>query len=200
MKILSILIFNLSNTNPTILSSAFSLSSFSFMIRKEVKEFLIFHSRLVIERVAPESNSQVKLEKGICYAISFLDKIGISMICDDEYPKRVAIDFLLKIYDNFKSFIKEKNIDISVYTDDTNLKFEYIKTGIDEWQDPTKKDNLMMLQNELNEVKNIMVKNIEELMNRGESLESLIKKSKDLSETSKNYYDQSKRTNRCCNL
>ena len=56
------------------------------------------------------------IEKGICYSISFLDKIGISMICDDEYPKRVAIDFLLKIYDNFKSFIKEKNIDISVYS------------------------------------------------------------------------------------
>ena len=142
MKILSVIIFSLTEEKPLILSSAYSLSNFNFITRGTVKDFLIFHSRLVIERVSPESNTQVQLEKGICYAISFKDKIGISMICDDEYPKRVAIDFLIKVHDNFIPFIKEKNIDISSYKKDTNIKFEYITKGIEEWQDPSKKDNI----------------------------------------------------------
>ena len=200
MKILSIHVFSLYNDKPIILSSAFALSFVSIFQRGTLKDFLNFHSRLVIERVAKDTHAQVQLEKGICYALSNSDKIGVTMICDEEYPKRVAIDFLLKIHDNFKTFLQEKKIDLNMYTSDTDVKYDYIANEIEAWQDPSKKDTLMKLQNELNDVTDIMRQNLNELLKREENLESLMQKSNDLSATSVNFYKQAKKTNSCCNL
>ena len=200
MKILSIHVFSLYNDKPIILSSAFALYFVSIFQRGTLKDFLNFHSRLVIERVAKDTHAQVQLEKGICYAISNSDKIGVTMICDEEYPKRVAIDFLLKIHDNFKTFLQEKKIDLNMFTSDTDVKYDYIANEIEGWQDPSKKDTLMKLQNELNDVTDIMRQNLNELLKREENLESLMQKSNDLSATSVNFYKQAKKTNSCCNL
>ena len=200
MKILSIHIFSLYQSKPIILSSAFSLSFISIFQRGTLKDFLNFHSRLVIERVAQDTHAQVQLEKGICYAIANSDKIGVTMICDEEYPKRVAIDFLLKIHNDFKTFVAEKKLDLNLYSSDTDVKYEHIATEIEEWQDPSKKDNLMKLQSELNDVTDIMRQNLNELLKREENLEKLMEKSNDLSSTSVNFYKQAKKTNSCCNL
>ena len=200
MKILSIHVFSLCQNSPIILSSAFSLSFISIFQRGTLKEFLNFHSRLVIERVPQDTHVQVQLEKGLCYAMRTSDNIGATIICDEEYPKRVAIEFLLKIIDNFKIFLKEKKIDLNVYTVDTDIKFDYIKNEIEGWQDPSQKDGIMKLQDELNDVMDIMKKNLEELIKREDNLESLVIKSNDLSQTSKNFYIHAKKTNRCCNF
>ena len=200
MKILSIHVFSLYQNSPIILSSAFSLSFISIFQRGTLKEFLNFHSRLVIKRVSQDNYSQVQLEKGICYAMSTSDKIGATIICDEEYPKRVAFEFLLTIIDNFKIFLKEKKIDLNLYTVDTDVKYSFIKNEIEEWQDPSKKDSIMKLQDELNNTMDIMKKNLEELLKREENLESLVIKSKDLSDSSKNFYIYAKKTNKCCNF
>ena len=200
MKILSIHIFSLYQEKPIILSSAFALSFISIFQRGTFKEFLNFHSRLVIDRLPKDTNAEVQLEKGICFAISNSDKIGATMICDEEYPKRVAIEFLMKILDNFKIFIKEKKIDLNLYTVDTDIKYDYIKNEIEDWQDPSKKDDIMKLQDELNDICDIMKKNINELIKREENLETLIIKSEEISQTSKIFYKNAKKTNRCCNF
>ena len=200
MKILSIHIFSLYNSKPIILSSAFSLAFVSIFQRGTLKDFLNFHSRLVIERVQKDTHAQVQLEKGICYAIANEDKIGVTLISDEEYPKRVAIDFLLKIHDNFKTFLAQQNVNLNSIDEDTDLKFDYIATEIEAWQDPSKKDNIMKLQNELNDVHDIMRQNLNELLKREENLESLMAKSQDLSLASVNFYKQAKKTNSCCNI
>ena len=200
MKILSIHIFSLYNSKPIILSSAFSLAFVSIFQRGTLKDFLNFHSRLVIERVQKDTHAQVQLEKGICYAIANEDKIGVTLISDEEYPKRVAIDFLLKIHDNFKTFLAQQNVNLNSIEKDTDLKFDYIATEIEAWQDPSKKDNFMKLQNELNDVQDIMRQNLNELLKREENLESLMAKSQDLSSASVNFYKQAKKTNSCCNI
>ena len=200
MKILSIHIFSLYNSKPIILSSAFSLAFVSIFQRGTLKDFLNFHSRLVIERVQKDTHAQVQLEKGICYAIANEDKIGVTLISDEEYPKRVAIDFLLKIHDNFKTFLAQQNVNLNSIEEDTDLKFDYIATEIEAWQDPSKKDNIMKLQNELNDVHDIMRQNLNELLKKQENLESLMAKSQDLSLASVNFYKQAKKTNSCCNI
>ena len=200
MRILSIHIFSLYKSEPIILSSAFSLAFVSIFQRGTLKDFLNFHSRLVIERVQKDTHAQVQLEKGICYAIANEDKIGVTLISDEEYPKRVAIDFLLKIHDNFKTFLAQQNVNLNSIEKDTDLKFDYIATEIEAWQDPSKKDNIMKLQNELNDVHDIMRQNLNELLKREENLESLMAKSQDLSLASVNFYKQAKKTNSCCNI
>ena len=121
------------------------------------------------------------------------------MICDEEYPKRVAIDFLLKVHDNFKLFKAQNNLDLNKIEDDTDVKFKYIETEIVDWQDPSKKDSIMKLQNELNDVQDIMRQNLNELLKREENLEKLMEQSNDLSAASVNFYIQAKKTNKCCN-
>ena len=199
MRILSIHVFSLYKAKPIILSSAFSLSFVSIFQRSTLKNFINFHSRLVIERVQKDTHAAVQLEKGICYAVASDDKIGVTMICDEEYPKRVAIDFLLKVHDNFKVFQTQNNLDLNSIEDDTDVNYDYIANEIEEWQDPSKKDNIMKLQNELNDVQDIMRQNLNELLKREENLENLMEKSKDLSAASVNFYKQAKKTNRCCN-
>ena len=199
MRILSIHVFSLYKEKPIILSSAYSVAFVSFFQRGTLKDFLKFHSRLVIERVQKDVHAEVKLEKGICYAYAGDDKIGVTMICDEEYPKRVAIEFNLKIHDNFKLFQTQNNLNLNSIEKDTDVKYDYIANEIEEWQDPSKKDSIMKLQNELNDMQDIMRQNLDELLKRGENLENLMKKSEDLSATSVNYYIQAKKTNRCCN-
>ena len=163
MRIISIHVFSLYKSKPIILSSAFSLSFVSIFQRGTLKDFLNFHSRLVIERVQKDTHAQVQLEKGICYAIANDDKIGVTMICDEEYPKRVAIDFLLRVHENFKSFMNQKKLDLNSIDQDTDVKFDYISTAIEEWQDPSKKDNIIVIHRivrieETNGVKKIYTK------------------------------------------
>ena len=200
MRIISIHVFSLYKSKPIILSSAFSVNFVSIFQRGTLKDFLNFHSRLVIERVEKDTHAQVQLEKGICYAIANDDKIGVTLICDEEYPKRVAIDFLLRIHDNFKAFLAQKNINLNSIEKDTDVKYDYIANEIEAWQDPSKKDNIMKLQNELNDVQDIMRQNLNELLKREENLESLMAKSQDLSSASVNFYKQAKKTNSCCNI
>ena len=199
MRILSIHVFSLYKAKPIILASAFQLDFASIFQRGTIKNFINFHSRLVIERVQKDTHAQVQLEKGICYAFSSDDKIGVTMICDEEYPKRVAIDFLLKVHDNFKLFKAQNNLDLNKIEDDTDVKFKYIETEIVDWQDPSKKDSIMKLQNELNDVQDIMRQNLNELLKREENLEKLMEQSNDLSAASVNFYIQAKKTNKCCN-
>ena len=54
MKILLIHIFSLSKENPIILSSAFSSSFIPLLQHQNIKYFLNYHSRLIIERIQKE--------------------------------------------------------------------------------------------------------------------------------------------------
>ena len=200
MRILSIHIFALHNADPIILSSAFELSFVSIFQRGTLKEFLNFHSRLVISRLQPEQNLEVQLEKGICYAVTNSDKFGATLICDEEYPKRVAIDLLLKILEKVMTFIYQNKIDVSKFNKDTNIKFNELDKTIQDAQNPEKIDNIVKIKTQLNEVQDIMKKNLDELLKREENLENLMAKSKDLSSTSVNFYKQAKKTNSCCNF
>ena len=177
MRIISIHIFSLLKSKPLILSSAFSLSFVSFYERRTLKDFLNFHSRLVIERIKENTHAEVQLEKGICYAVANDDKIGITMICDEEYPKRVAIQLLFKISDYFKDFLIQNKIELNSIEKDTDVKFNYIANEIEGWQDPTKSDSIMKLKGELNELHDILRQNLEDLLKRGENLENLMVKS-----------------------
>ncbi len=58
------------------------------------------------------------------------------MICDEEYPKRVAVDLLFKINEAFSEFVYTEKLDLQSITKDTSLKFKYINTIISEWQNP----------------------------------------------------------------
>ena len=56
----------------------------------------------------------------------------------------------------------------------------------------------MKLQSELNEVTDVMRKNLSDILKREENLTNLMMKSKDLSTVSVEFYKKAKDNNKCC--
>ncbi len=62
-----------------------------------------------------------------------LPNILVTLMCDEEYPKRVAVDLLYKISASF--YITNK-INMQAIIKDTDLYFKFIDIVIAEWQKP----------------------------------------------------------------
>jgi synaptobrevin family protein YKT6 len=203
MRIVSAQIFCTYNEEPIKLGGVFELDFVSFLQRGTIKEFINFNSRLVIKKIGTEQPSEISFEgtdRFVCYAMKNSDNLGLVIICDNEYPKRVATDLVYRTMQELNSFIYQNKLNVKSYQKDTDIKFPYINTIIKEWQKPEEKDNLMKLQGELNSVQEIMKKNLNELLNREENLDKLMEKSNDLSGASLQFYKQAKKTNSCCNF
>ncbi len=67
-----------------------------------------------------------------------------------------------------------------------------------EYAEPAKVDKLMKLDRQLHETKDILVKTIDKVLQRGEKLDDLVEKSGNLSNQSKQFYKAAKKTNSCC--
>mmetsp|Transcript_13509 Transcript_13509/g.15147 ORF Transcript_13509/g.15147 Transcript_13509/m.15147 type:complete len:111 (+) Transcript_13509:292-624(+) len=94
--------------------------------------------------------------------------------------------------------------DTEMYMDveaDTNLKYDKLEEFLKTWQNPAEADKIYKIKTELTEVTDIMHKNMEDLLKRGESLDVLMAKSKDLSTMSVEFYKKAKKKNqKCCTL
>eukprot|EP00070_Physeter_catodon_P036395 XP_028343289.1 VAMP-like protein YKT61 [Physeter catodon] len=69
---------------------------------------------------------------------------------------------------------------------------------LQQYQNPVEADRILKVQRGLDEVKDVMLKNIDDLLQRGEKLDDLMKRSEDLSNTSYQFYRQAKKNNQCC--
>jgi len=86
-------------------------------------------------------------------------------------------------------------------TEDTPLQFDALEDLLKEWQNPFEADKLLKIEKELFEVKNIVHENLEDLLKRGDSMDELMAKSKDLSDVSVGFYKKAKKQNqKCCNV
>ena len=110
------------------------------------------------------------------------------------YPGRVAFDVIDKA---MKAFSAKSN-DWSSQTADTNVSVPELTSLLKKYQNPQEVDQLMKIQADVDETKEIMVKNIDKLLDRNEKLEDLVAKSDDLSMQSKTFMKQSKKMNSCC--
>lgn len=66
-----------------------------------------------------------------------------------------------------------------------------------EYMEPAKVDKLMKLDQQLHETKDILVKTIDKVLQRGEKLDDLVEKSGALSNQSKQFYKAARKTNSC---
>lgn len=202
MRIVSIYVFKcVEGQDPIMLSSADDLSFVGIFKRGTLREFATFNSRLVAGRTPADQSLQVNLQDNqiLCYSTRNTE-FASTIITDQEYPKRVAMDLNFKILEELNSFIYSNKIDLNNIKEDKNINFTYLNTIIKEWQNPSEKDNILKLQNELSDVTDIMKKNMDELLKREENLDNLMAKSKDLSTTSVQFYKQAKKTNSCCHF
>ena len=113
-------------------------------------------------------------------------------VTDEEYPKRTAHSILTNLLDAFVEEVPKDK-----HSSSTVVSFPTIHKKLNSYQDPKNADPIMKVQAELDETKIELHKTIQSVLDRGQTLESLVEKSNDLSYSTKAFYKTTKKV--CCN-
>ena len=109
------------------------------------------------------------------------------LVADSEYPQRPAFGVLTKVLETFASKIPQ-----SYYSNPSSIDFPDLKGFLDQYQDPSKADTIMRLQQELDDTKIILHQTIDSVLARGEKLDNLVERSNALNASSKRFYRTAK--------
>ena len=113
------------------------------------------------------------MENTIVYA--HVDENGIAtvIITDMEYPENAAKKVILQAQNIFRQKFPLDVID--QFTSDQNLNFPDLDGMLKKFQDPKEADKLMKIESDLDEIQNMLTKTMNDLMDRGENLDDLMK-------------------------
>ncbi|KAM0674255.1 palmitoyltransferase [Gurleya vavrai] len=176
--ILSIL--TIDHTEQKILKEHFNLSQFSFFTRGSVKE-LIKHFAIEISKILENSEYQEfkqKFDNGntVYFYVKLNYNTLYTFVTDEEYPRMIGYMLMQDMYECEKDF--------------KTLQIDY--------NDPQAKDLLTCVNQELDETKIVLSRTLEDVLGRGEKLDSLINSAENLSTQTKALFEMSKKQNRCC--
>ena len=87
---------------------------------------------------------------------------------------------------------------IALYVETLYISWKSETEGLVKYQDPANADQIMRIQRNLDETRDVLTNTIETVLQRGEKLEDLVERSGELSSQSKLFYKQAKRANSCC--
>jgi synaptobrevin family protein YKT6 len=197
MKLLSVIVYKWQEDNSLELYGAYDLTSFGFFHRGPVKEHIKFHSRLIVNRTALGRRSCVDFEQnlGKCYSYVSGQGVGAAVLVDSEYPMRVAFSLASEairlVCEQQAGNWEDTTKDLALNVPDADELFA-------KFQNPAEADKLVKIEKDLEEVKGVVMQSMDDLLKRGESLDALMQKSKDLSNTSVQFYRTAKKNNQCC--
>lgn len=181
------------------LSEEKDLSSFSFFQRSSIAQFMTFFSHTISERTSPDQRQSVEEGEYVGHVFTRSEGISGVLITDKSYPIRPAYTLLNKILDEYLStHPADQWKDVEEGNEET--KMDDLPEYLSKYQNPTQADALMKVQQELDETKIVLQHSIENVLQRGEQLDSLVDKSEALTASSKTFYKQAKKTNSCCVL
>eukprot|EP01094_Clydonella_sp_ATCC50884_P004606 TRINITY_DN1364_c0_g1_i1.p2 TRINITY_DN1364_c0_g1~~TRINITY_DN1364_c0_g1_i1.p2 ORF type:complete len:221 (-),score=89.51 TRINITY_DN1364_c0_g1_i1:98-691(-) len=194
MPVFSIILFRWRETGPVQLVSAFELGSFNFFQRGSAKEVCLFVSREVVTRSKKGDRHTVEHKEHFCHV--FVKQTGLAgaVVSDGAYPQRVAFSLLLKAMEGFENALGDSWQEVN---EDQSKTMPQLDALLQKYQDPGEADDIMRIQKDLDETKEILVKSIDQLLERGERIDSLMDKSEDLSFQSKTFLRETERMN-CC--
>ncbi|CRG94969.1 SNARE protein, putative [Plasmodium gallinaceum] len=199
----ALLIYKYDISQPIFLSASFDLSSFPFFHRSSLKEHIYFHSRLVCSRTPRGNREVIELESGIGHLHIYTNSennISVLVLSTPSYPLRIAFGLIDNTQKLFIEKCKGQYENITQDLKEGVLFNNELNELLKKYQNPSEADKLSKVQKDLDEVKDVMLKNIEDLLQRGEKLDDLMKKSQDLSNSSYQFYRQAKKNNQCCKL
>ena len=184
------------------LKSVFDVDFIGFLKKKFAKEHLVFGARTTINRV--EKGQSVKLELPelenlIVWAYIDQNNISSVIITDKDYPEsavKIGLKKLVKeFYETFPKF------DESSVEKDLDLKMPQLDVLIKKFQDPKEADKLLKVEADLDEIHVILQKTLKDMLNRGESLDELMKQSDDISTLAHQFHANAKASNqKCCSI
>ncbi|KAJ1604707.1 SNARE protein [Cryptosporidium canis] len=198
MRAYSIFVCKEDNENyVSILSSCFSLSRFSYFERNSIKEIFKF----IVKSITPKLSSGIKEiithEEFSIFSYKWSDGLSIYMICDYDFPARVAFSSIFEMY----MHINNPNTTEESNTDEDHFIHKVIIAALNKYKDPTVSDAIIESQIKIDKARDAINVSLKSFLDRGENLDELIQKSNDLSQSSKKLFKMSKKTKKpCCSL
>lgn len=154
------------------MAQAKKLDFIGYFQQSTVLQMITASSRVVCQRTAPGTRQTVELDN-VPYFVHVhvrMDGLCGTVVADKDYPGRVAFTYLNKQLNDYETSQSSwKHIAIDQSNENQSLNNDIIK-----FQNPNEADKLTKIQSNLDEITQIMHKNIEEVLNRGESLDALM--------------------------
>ncbi|RKF79072.1 Protein transport protein sec22 [Golovinomyces cichoracearum] len=145
--------------------------------------------KMVLRRLNRNSESQASIESGsfTLHYLIFQDIVYLC-ICRKSYPRKLAFTYLSDLSSEFLTTYQHFQIHSPTLRPYAFMEFDtFISRTKGTYSDSRAAQNLDKLNDELRDVTNVMTKNIEDLLYRGDSLERMGEVSSRLKEDSQKY-------------
>lgn len=181
-----------------------TLDEFSFFTRGSVGEFIRFGSRQAAQNTQP-GDSQTILPDEEHSALPYhchgycepKGRVVATMVSAPDYPAATVYALLRQLVRKFQQ--QHGGVLESTPTEDAALDFPALREFISNFQDPAAADKVPQIKKELDDTTAVLYKTLDQVLHRGQSLESIMENSNDLSSASMAFYKTSKRS-RCCTI
>ncbi|KAI0188711.1 transport protein-like protein sec22 [Astrocystis sublimbata] len=145
--------------------------------------------KLILRRLNRNSEQQATIESGN-YTLHYLiaNDIVFLCICDRSYPRKLAFTYLSDLSAEFSNSYSAQQLHSPSLRPYAFMEFDtFINRTKSTYADTRATQNLDKLNDELRDVTQVMTKNIEDLLYRGDSLERMGEMSSRLRDDSKKY-------------
>jgi len=149
-------------------------------------------ARLILEKI---SGAQGRMSYAYDdYYFHYYASEGLIVLCmaETQFPRRIAFAFLQQIMTVFlDSFPEERVINARDY--DLNKQFApVLKTHMDKYSFDPSVDKVAAAQGKVDDLKKVMVQNIDTVLERGEKLQILVEKTDQLKDVSFRFEERSR--------
>eukprot|EP00656_Telonema_subtile_P055843 TRINITY_DN8776_c0_g1_i4.p1 TRINITY_DN8776_c0_g1~~TRINITY_DN8776_c0_g1_i4.p1 ORF type:complete len:205 (-),score=46.23 TRINITY_DN8776_c0_g1_i4:121-735(-) len=167
---------------------------FSFFYRSKVEEMGNFVGRTIAERT-PEGTRQSVLHEGyVVYCRARPGGLASVCLCDEEYDQRIAFGCCEQILD---VFLNQYPTEWKECDEELSMTCPELAEALVKFQDVREADKITKIQNELEDVKEVLQRSIDQVLIRGEKLSDVVAKSEDLSAESKAFLGASENATGC---
>jgi len=172
-------------------------SDFSFFYRAKVEEVSNFVARTIVQRTPQGSRQSIKHDQYVAYCRVRPGGLASVVLADLEYDQRVAFGCCEQILDHF---LAQYPCEGQNCTEELSMTCPAIADDLVTFQDIREADKITKINSELDEVKEVLHRSIDEVLKRGEKLDDIVAKSEDLTTESKAFLQSSKDATSCCTL
>ncbi|KAK1937732.1 Vesicle-trafficking protein SEC22b [Phytophthora citrophthora] len=150
-------------------------------------------AKQIMKRLDQRSPTKCSIESG-AYTFHYLIQEGVCYLtlADRGFPKRLAFLYLEEVHGGFVEELERdsgnnwRDVVTTVARPYAFIKFDkFIQKKRKEYADPNSSQNMHRLNDDLADIHNIMRKNIQEVLNRGERVEHVSRISSNLADRSK---------------
>lgn len=160
-------------------------------------------AKAIIKRLDSRSPTKLSIESGTA-TINYMTEDGIVflVVADRHYPRKLVFSYLTDLHNAFaEELTREHGQDWRQHVATAGRAYAFLKFDRQiqrltrEYADPTTKQNSSKLAEELSDIQNIMRRNIQEVLDRGERLENVSRISSKLVSDSKRFKWGAKKLN-----